>query len=421
MPRHTQTTTHRHVRTAMSLAVTTALTLTVAPLLAHAGEKSADRAEEISDITKMSADHISRAFGLSAEDALSRAHEQEKHAGTARDIQAKLGERTSGSFIDQKRGKLVVNVVDDATAKQISGDKVEAKVVKTSRREIETNRRKAEETLGDLAKATSLDTRRNTIVLTVSNKDGDAARKAVEGLDNVEIQTSDDEFEDEASIIAEDTPRTSVYGGQKITFTREAKRFKCSLGFNAQKDGKDVFITAGHCGRGNATFTKNGKKLGVTQEFAYPGHDMAYATLDPAWEGKDAVDKWNGKVVVVKGSTEAPVGTSVCKSGQTTGWTCGTITAKDVTAKYRNKKTGQVARITGLTQTDACSAKGDSGGAWMAGNQAQGVHSGGNGRKIIDPKTRACRHQDGKPNVAYFQPLNPILETYGLTLKIRRN
>ena len=45
-------------------------------------------------------------------------------------------------------------------------------------------------------------------------------------------------------------------------------------------------------------------------------------------------------MVAVSGSTESAVGSSVCRSGSTTGWHCGTIQAKDrneVVAELRKK------------------------------------------------------------------------------------
>ncbi len=50
-----------------------------------------------------------------------------------------------------------------------------------------------------------------------------------------------------------------------------------------------------------------------------------------------------------------------------------------------------------------CAEPGDSGGSLLAGNQAQGVTSGGSGDCTSGGTT-------------YFQPVNEILQTYGLRL-----
>lgn len=312
-------------------------------------------------------------------------------------------------------------MTDDAAAKEVQGDKVEARVVKTSKKDIETSQKEAEDKLGDMVTSTAVDSSRNTVIITVLGKDGDAAKKAVEGLKNVEIETTDNVPSHETAPFADNKPGdNNIYGGEKINYQRGGQHWNCSVGFNVEKDGKDYFLTAGHCARSNPVFFQGGKRIGATQKFEYPGRDMAYASMEKGWTGKDAVKKWDGMAVIVKGAKEAPVCAAVCKSGQRTGWTCGTIKAKNTTAIYVDKETGKRNRIHGLTQASVCSDGGDSGGAWISGNQAQGVHSGSNGEKIIDNKAKTCRHKDGRPVVAYFQPIKSFLDTYGLKLKTRQ-
>jgi streptogrisin C len=60
--------------------------------------------------------------------------------------------------------------------------------------------------------------------------------------------------------------------------------------------------------------------------------------------------------------------------------------------------------VYGATQTNACAQGGDSGGSFISGNQAQGVTSGGSGNCTTGGTT-------------FFQPVNPILAAYGLTLE----
>ncbi|WP_030105154.1 S1 family peptidase, partial [Actinoalloteichus caeruleus] len=90
-------------------------------------------------------------------------------------------------------------------------------------------------------------------------------------------------------------------------------------------------------------------------------------------------------------------GASICRSGSTTGWRCGTVQAKNQTVFYAQ------GAVSGLTRTNACAEGGDSGGSWLSGSQAQGVTSGGSGNCTWGGTT-------------YFQPLNPILSRWGLSL-----
>jgi streptogrisin C len=97
--------------------------------------------------------------------------------------------------------------------------------------------------------------------------------------------------------------------------------------------------------------------------------------------------------VTVRGSTAAATGSAVCKAGSTSGWTCGTIGAKNQTVRYQQGAVG------GLTATNVLCQPGDSGGGFITNaGQGQGVVSGGN--------TATC----------YFQPLGEILSAYSLTL-----
>lgn len=67
------------------------------------------------------------------------------------------------------------------------------------------------------------------------------------------------------------------------------------------------------------------------------------------------------------------------------------------------------AGVYGLTQVKVCAEGGDSGGAFITGaGQGQGLLSGGN---------YSCKGKQAKLATSYFQPLNPLLQGYGLTLK----
>jgi hypothetical protein len=199
--------------------------------------------------------------------------------------------------------------------------------------------------------------------------------------------------------------------------------YSCSIGFNASvtATGAPVFVTAGHCGdAGNTVFLEGaagtgpqwtkGPQIGAyaASNFPQPGQsgpDMAYVSITGAHSQVAGVHGWTSSDVVVKGSTAGGVGTAICRSGRTSGWKCGTIDQVNVSVNYSTGET-----ITGVNRTTACSEGGDSGGSFITGpGQAQGVLSGGSGSckgKLPNNRTRS-----------YFQPVNPILSTYGLTLK----
>jgi hypothetical protein len=80
---------------------------------------------------------------------------------------------------------------------------------------------------------------------------------------------------------------------------------------------------------------------------------------------------------------------TLCKSGRT----CGRVDSYNVSVTYSDPDGGPDTVVTGLGSSSVCTQGGDSGGAYIFGNQAQGMTSG-----------------------AYFQPLDDALSHYGLSL-----
>ena len=185
------------------------------------------------------------------------------------------------------------------------------------------------------------------------------------------------------------------------------------------KGSTPAYVSAGHCGtKGEPVYFEGsagtgpqwtiGPKIGTFSESSFPqpgqtGNDWSYTTVVSGNTSPATVYGWGKGDATVHGGTEATVvGTAVCRSGRTSGWQCGKIEARGVTVNYSTGET-----ILNLTRTTACSEGGDSGGSFITTpGQAQGVLSGGSGScKGKHPNSRS-----------FFQPLGPILTTYGLTL-----
>lgn len=174
---------------------------------------------------------------------------------------------------------------------------------------------------------------------------------------------------------------------------------RCSIGFPITKGTQQGFATAGHCGRaGTATSGYNQVAQGTFQASVFPGNDMAWVATNTQWTATPYVKGQGGQRVGVGGSTQSPVGASICRSGSTTGWHCGTISQHNTSVTYPE------GTISGVTRTTVCAEPGDSGGSYISGSQAQGVTSGGSGN---------C----SSGGTTYHQPINPLLQRYGLTLK----
>lgn len=170
---------------------------------------------------------------------------------------------------------------------------------------------------------------------------------------------------------------------------------RCSIGFSVHGG----FVTAGHCGQAGAGVRGwDGSNIGSFQGSSFPGNDYAYVSVGNGWWTVPVVLGW-GTVPdrLVRGSAEAPIGASVCRSGSTTHWHCGTVLAKNETVNYSQGAVHQ------MTKTSVCAEPGDSGGSFISGDQAQGVTSGGWGNCSGGGET-------------WHQPINEILGRYDLTL-----
>lgn len=193
-------------------------------------------------------------------------------------------------------------------------------------------------------------------------------------------------------------PAPAAAGGGQHTDTelrqpyplREGDRFHtparqpCAIGALVPEG----YVTAGHCGSvGTRTVGFNGAAQGVFTVVAFPGDDYGLVETNSQWY----------PVPSFAGTQPAPVGSPVCKTSPTTGTTCGTITARNVTVSFPQ------GTVHSLIRTDLCSEPGDSGAPVASGDQLQGLVSGASGNCSLGGTT-------------YIQPINPVLSALGTTL-----
>ncbi len=177
---------------------------------------------------------------------------------------------------------------------------------------------------------------------------------------------------------------TQVFDGDEIS----TGSIICSAGFNVTSGGQQYIITAGHCTQGGPSW----QGIGPSVDSSFPGTDYGLIRNDSG-DGPGAVDRYDGTTQPITQTGDAYVGEQVCKSGRTTGLTCGTVTALDQTVNYGN---GGV--VYGLIETNVFSDHGDSGGALFDGSTALGTVSGGDG------------------TTDYFQPVTAAMNAYGVGL-----
>ncbi|GAA1674368.1 S1 family peptidase [Kribbella sp. NPDC056951] len=208
-----------------------------------------------------------------------------------------------------------------------------------------------------------------------------------------------------------------VIGGQIMDLVPGTN---CSLGFSGTRNGGDnVMLSAGHCVEGNPMVqNRSGVRLGagVASRFrtGSPSVDMGLMDIDSNNVGRGYIDNRNGQTTRVTGSSKAPVGSTICKAGNTTGWTCGSITQYNLTVNYGGAG-GSVTRTSGLARSTVCTEGGDSGGAYISGTTAQGMTSGG------PSDGHDCGWNQGgnaTGSYSFYQPVVDAAQYYGVTLTL---
>lgn len=338
---------------------------------------------------------MKRDFGLNAEQATARVANDMQASNLIQQLKGTTGPSFAGAWIES--GKTMVGVTDQAAADKVSAAGATPVMMASSLSKLEAAKAALDNIfLGSNAKRAATDAVAAFYV-------DEAANKLVfEALESGHAQAHDlaaqaGLSQDQYSIktVSEmPTLRYTVRGGDSYHINNQ---FACSVGFSVNGG----FVSAGHCGKKGADAeTPQGASLGKFAQSNFPGSsDMSYIKTNAGTTLSGTINGYGKPDYPVKGSSESAVGASVCRSGQTTGVHCGTIKRKNATVNY-----GSDGTVSGLTETDACADHGDSGGSWFSGTQAQGVTSGGSGN---------C---NGGAATTYFQPVNPILRAYGLTL-----
>ncbi|MER7133120.1 S1 family peptidase [Streptosporangium saharense] len=160
----------------------------------------------------------------------------------------------------------------------------------------------------------------------------------------------------------------TVYGGRQITTQSGAY---CTTGFNATRNGRPSVLTAGHCRKAGITWGLAGQLLGDITAFTYPGGDISYITPTAGWQQPSAVRQADGSIQPITQFGRPSINQRLCKTGATTGTTCGTVTGLDVTTNYGDGP------VYGLALTTVHAAEGDSGGSVYESSTGVALISGG--------------------------------------------
>jgi streptogrisin C len=352
------------------------------------------------------AEAVARGLGISTEQARDRLARQHDAHRVLASLPASLRSRLAGTWFDDRTGTLTVAVTSAADANHARAAGATPKVVGRGAEELGALHRSVGKLAGRHVPGLSsfgIDDPANVVQVSVDPSVTSPATtrflERVRGLGaGVQVRAVRATPVQQAGEVNPGDPCWP--GGES----------NCSVGFGAtDAQGGKHFVTAGHCtndasqpaygasGQQNRLGTSN---VGGSRSVNAEEGDMGVvAVTEAGWTISAAVNTWGQPAVTVTGSAEAIVGEAVCHTGNTApNWECGEVTKVNQDVDY-----GHI--VKGLTITTACSQGGDSGGAWLRGDKAVGLHSGAvNGN--------SCPAGDN----AIFQPVNEALTKWGLTL-----
>ncbi|ASO19610.1 hypothetical protein FHR81_000712 [Actinoalloteichus hoggarensis] len=360
--------------------------------LGTAAAADSTTAEEPAAVSPGLVSAMAAEFGIDERQAEIRLAQEADAMAAAPAAETAAGDAFGGSWFDPTSGDLIIGLTDPGQADEVRAEGVRTVPVEHSlatldaaKDEIDALSRVEAAPLGIAGWRVDLETNR-VVVDVVAGAEGPevdaflAAATATGPVTVAEVAEGPETF------------AAGTVGGDPYIINGNTR---CSIGFSVHGG----FVTAGHCGRVGSSVTGwDGSAMGSFAGSSFPGDDYGWVRIGHGWWTEPVVLGW-GTVsdVLVRGSNVAPVGSSVCRSGSTTGWHCGTIQAFNVTVNYSQGAVHQ------MTQTSVCAEPGDSGGSYITGDQAQGVTSGGSGNCTTGGRT-------------FFQPVNEILSVYGLSL-----
>lgn len=343
---------------------------------------------------------MKRDLGLDADQATARVTREISASEVIEHLRNSAGDAFAGAWVEDDGNTINFGVTDESLAEEVTAAGATPTIMSNSFTKLEEAKAALDKLNMDQVKILNTDSSSGDSGVAAWYVDVVANKVVLEALTDSTAQAEElaaqvglSESEFEVRTVKEmPTTFATVQGGDAYYIGGSSR---CSVGFSVTTG----FVTAGHCGRSGASATTtSGASLGSFAGSVFPGSaDMAYVRTVSGTTLRGYINGYGSGSLPVSGSSVAPVGSSICRSGSTTGVYCGTVRNFGVTVNYSQGS------VTGLTGTSVCAEPGDSGGSFYSGSQAQGVTSGGSGN---------C----ASGGVTYFQPVNEILSTYGLTL-----
>jgi streptogrisin C len=359
------------------------------------------------DVPPAAVNGVAKALGISQQQARTELTAQDDAHKRFKSLPPSLLGQLAGHWFDAEAGALTVAVTTDEAAALAAAQGVKATKVQRSQADLDRQLDEVRELVGSGVPGVfswGVDVKNNQVSVTVNTT---RKTRATENFltwareRGVRVVETDSQQRQQAGTVQTGSP---WWPGSESN---------CSVGFGAtDASGNKHFLTAGHCTNdaNQAAYGQSGQqnRLGTSNVGgsrsvnAREGDMGVVAVTEAGWNLSAAVNTWGEPAITVTGSAEAMVGDRVCHSGNTSKWKCGEV-------KYTHKSVdyGGGLVIEDLTWTTACSLGGDSGGGWLLGDKAVGLHDGGPSQCVQNPSD---------DDMSIFQPVGEALRKWNLTL-----
>ncbi|MCL2536016.1 MAG: S1 family peptidase [Nocardiaceae bacterium] len=381
--------------------------LLVAPFAASAHAEPTDTTRSSgSDVTQLSADElpadlveaITRDLHISPQEYLDRAARAQELSSYAAEFRAEHPQEFAGAWMGLD-GHPVVAVTTTEAAQVAAQDGYRTHMAPVSLEGLEQSVGDFNSWVADLPReiasqvgSATIDVLNNQIVVDVANSPVGRALDLPTLIANIKVQLSNfGPVPVDRAVMGGDSYVTAA---KPLVDTPGEEIGVCSFGFNGvDRNGNAVNISAGHCdpapGANAGVYLPNRANIDASLEVGRFARseiggddtiDYSLIRLNDAGirAGLDrpVVRGAGGSTLTVTGTAVPVVGAPICKSGQTSSFTCGVVSSDRVEAQLMTFD-GAAHIVRGFAGT-ACTLAGDSGGAIVTGTLALGITSGSN-------------------------------------------
>ncbi|MFD4182041.1 S1 family peptidase [Rhodococcus sp. NPDC058514] len=434
----------RSVRARRAAMIGSAALLLIAPgaALAHAEPATPAPAAALpADLISA----IQRDLGLSPDQYLDKAEAGQKLVAFANTMRGKFPESFAGAWLDPA-GSPLIGLADGpgreeaAAAVESAGYRVKdlprsERALRDQLGHLNNWIEKLPAPLSGLIGGAAIDTVNNDVVLRVQNTAEGQGLALPDFLESARVVLAPALGSSAPPAVESPVRADARLGGDSYAAEKAVKpngAFRCSLGFNGTDgSGRAVNISAGHCdpnraeagtGAASVAFEMRGNnfgnRFGTFAKSTVEGLDYSVIRIDDAAAQRfenNFVRAPGAAPVPITGTADPVVGAPVCKSGLTTGFSCGTINSVNqiVDVGTRTLKNGFTANI--------CALQGDSGGAIVTGTRALGISSASNvGDLMFCEVASVVTTLVGDSPQLYATPINDVLAA-NPGLKVRTN